>query len=237
MKIITWNCNMAFRKKAAYILDCKPDIVVVPECEHPDNLLFADDIPQPTDMLWFGENRHKGLAIFSYSHYRFSLMEQHNKDFKMVIPISVTGGRFDFILFAVWANNPNDPDGTYVTQTWKAIHYYETLLNNKMIVLIGDFNSNTIWDKKRRADNHSNVVKFLQEKGIESTYHLHHQQQQGTEAHPTYYLYRHEDKPYHLDYCFASTAMIKKMKSVEIGAYDTWIKYSDHVPVIVSFRH
>ena len=30
MKIITWNCNMAFRKKAALILKHKPDILIVP---------------------------------------------------------------------------------------------------------------------------------------------------------------------------------------------------------------
>ncbi len=35
MKIITWNCNMAFRKKTDFILAHKPDILLVPECEHP----------------------------------------------------------------------------------------------------------------------------------------------------------------------------------------------------------
>jgi hypothetical protein len=29
--------------------------------------------------------------------------------------------------------------------------------------------------------------------------------------------------------------MLKHLKSVEIGTYDFWIKYSDHVPVIVNF--
>jgi exodeoxyribonuclease III len=31
---------MAFRKKADFILTYKPDILIVPECEHPDKLLF-----------------------------------------------------------------------------------------------------------------------------------------------------------------------------------------------------
>jgi exonuclease III len=64
MKIITWNCNMAFRKKAAVILAHKPDILIVPECEHPDKLIFNAGIFQPTDVLWFGTNQHKGLGIF-----------------------------------------------------------------------------------------------------------------------------------------------------------------------------
>jgi len=102
-------------------------------------------------------------------------------------------------------------------------------------MLIGDFNSNTIWDRKYREGNHSNVVNRLAKKGIFSCYHLHHQQQQGMEQHPTLYLYRHRDKPYHLDYCFASKDMTQKIQSVEIGNYEDWKLYSDHVPVMVTF--
>ena len=111
MKIITWNCNMAFRKKAHLILAHKPDIVVVPECESLDKLKFPDDLPKPTDMLWFGTNANKGLGIFSYSNFRFKLRRTHNPDLKMIIPIAVSGGGLDFALYAVWANNADDPDG------------------------------------------------------------------------------------------------------------------------------
>ena len=236
MKIITWNCNMAYRKKARFILAHKPDIVIVPECEHPDKLLFPVGTKKPKDILWFGKNQHKGLAIFSYSKYRFTVLDNHNQDLQMIIPILVTGGEFNFNLFAIWANNPTDPDGQYVEQVWKAIHHYDNLLAGTSCILAGDFNSNTIWDRKYRAGNHSNVVKVLEEKGIFSTYHLHHKQKQGEEKHPTLYLYRHEDKPYHIDYCFVSIDILKKLKSVEVGAYDYWTKHSDHVPVIVTFK-
>lgn len=226
---------MAFRKKAGFILAHQPDILIVPECEHPDKLLFPVGIPKPTDTLWFGKNQHKGLGIFSYGNYRFKLIKKHNENFKMIIPVSVTGGPFDFNLFAIWAYNPNDADGHYITQIWKAINYYDKLLTRKTSLLIGDFNSNTIWDRKYRTSNHSHVVKLLQEKGIVSTYHLHHKQTQGTEEHPTLYMYRHKDKPYHIDYCFVSADMAENLKSVEVGDYDYWIKYSDHVPLIVTF--
>jgi len=227
---------MAFRKKAGAILACEPDILVVPECEHPDKLLFVPGIKKPTAVLWFGSSKHKGLGIFSYGDYKFKLIRGHNKDLKMIIPIAVTGGAVDFNLFAIWANNPNDPDGQYVEQVWKAIHHYSKLLTKKPAILAGDFNSNTIWDRKYRAGNHSNVVKFLEEKNIYSAYHLYHQQIQGKEAHPTLYLYRHKDKPYHLDYCFISAGLAKKLQSVEIGEYEDWAPYSDHVPVVVSFN-
>ena len=235
MKIITWNCNMAFRKKADIILAHKPDILIVPECEHPDKLAFKSDTPKPSGTLWFGQNLNKGLGIFSYSDFRFNVLDIHNDSLKMIIPIAVSGGKVDFTLFAVWANNPKDPDGQYVTQVWKAINQYETVITNRQTILIGDFNSNTIWDRPKREGNHSTVVKRLEAKGIFSVYHTYFNQIQGKEQHPTLYLYRHKDKPYHLDYCFASADMIAHLKSVEIGEYDFWAPYSDHVPIIVTF--
>jgi len=227
---------MAFRKKAEFILTLKPDILIIPECEHPEKLQFDPKLTLPTDMLWFGSNKNKGLGIFSYTGFKFKLFQNHNPELKMIIPISVTGDKFKFTLYAIWANNPNDPDGQYVEQIWKAIHYYDKKLRNKQTMLVGDFNSNTIWDKKNRVGNHSNVVKHLEKKGIYSCYHLHHKQIQGKEEHPTFYLYKHKDKPYHLDYCFASTDLTDKIQSVEIGDYDFWRQYSDHVPVIVTFK-
>ena len=236
MKIITWNCNMAFRKKADLLSVYKPDILVIQECECIEKLKFTNVIAKPTDTLWFGNNQHKGLAIFSYGDLKLKALEVHNKDLQMIVPISVTGGEFDFNLFAVWAYNPTDPDGTYVEQVWKAIHHYDELLSSKLAILAGDFNSNTIWDRKRRAGNHTNVVKYLADKGIHSTYHLQHQQIQGKEQHPTFYLYRHLDKPYHLDYCFVSEAIAERMVSVEVGDHAFWCVYSDHVPLMVTIE-
>ena len=228
---------MAFRKKAHFILKHEPDILIVQECEHPDKLLFAAGTSKPTAMLWYGNNQNKGMGIFSYSNYRFTVLNSYNEDLKLIIPISVTGGSFDFNLFAIWANNPADKDGRYIEQVWKAIHHYEELLIRKKAFLVGDFNSNSIWDKDHRQGSHSNVVKLLEEKGIFSMYHLHHRQSQGAEEHPTLYMYRHKDKTYHIDYCFGSADMTERLRSVEIGDYDSWIKYSDHMPVIVTFEN
>ena len=226
---------MAFRKKAEQILNYKPDILIVPECEHPDKLKFSKSIPTPTDIFWFGENKNKGLGVFSYSDFKFKLHENHNTQLKTILPLSVSNKKFQFNLFAVWANNPNDPDGTYITQVWKAIHHYEKLIKSKRTILIGDFNSNTIWDKPRREGNHSTVVDWLKKKNILSAYHNFHNQKQGEESHPTFFLYRHEKKSYHLEYCFASSDFAKKISDVEVGTYEDWNELSDHTPLIVTF--
>ena len=235
MKITTWNCNMAFRKKAQYVLESKPDILIIPECEHPEKLLFSNDIHKPKDVAWFGKNVNKGLAVLSYGPYRFKVLDVHNEALQLVVPILVTGGSHDFTLIAIWANNPHDEDGQYVEQVWKALHCYKALLRRKRVILVGDFNSNTIWDKPRRQGNHSHVVSLLESKGISSAYHSWFKQEQGREQHPTLYLYRHIDKPYHLDYCFVSSYFSEKLVAVEVGDHTNWCRYSDHVPVTVTF--
>ena len=227
---------MAFRKKAAVILKHQPDILVIPECEHPDNLEFANDICKPTNALWFGANKHKGLGIFSYNDFSLQALDCHNPRLRTIVPVLVTRKRFQFNLYAIWAWNPNDRDGAYVTQVWKAIHHYDHLLSNRKTMLVGDFNSNTIWDRPRREGNHSTVVEKLKKKGIHSVYHRHYKQVQGKEEHPTFYLYKHQDKPYHLDYCFASSDLMRKLETVEIGDHSTWSPYSDHVPVMATFN-
>lgn len=104
------------------------------------------------------------------------------------------------------------------------------------MLLVGDFNSNSIWDYQHRVGSHSAVVNRLAEKGIHSLYHVHHQQEQGKEAHPTFYLYRQKEKAYHIDYCFGSADMVKRLVSVEVGEHEEWMKWSDHVPAMVTFN-
>jgi exodeoxyribonuclease III len=236
MRLITWNCQGAFRKKAEIILTLQPDILIIQECEHPDKLLLNSTSQQPNDFLWFGDNQNKGLGVFSFSKYKFQLLDQYNPDIKIVLPISVVGEKVDFTLFAIWANNPLDKDNRYIEQVWKAINYYDNLLNNEKVILAGDFNSNKIWDRKHREGNHSAVVDILLNKNIYSVYHKHLNQLQGKENQPTFYLQRNKNKPYHIDYCFVSTDIYEKFQKLEIGTYENWITYSDHSPLILSFN-
>ena len=62
MKLITWNCNMVFRKKKERVLQHNPDVVVVQECENPDE---KGDWDEFFDWAWIGESEHKGLGVCS----------------------------------------------------------------------------------------------------------------------------------------------------------------------------
>jgi len=143
MKIITWNCNMAFRKKAEHILTKLPDIFIVQECEHPDKLNFKIGVPRPNDLFWFGKNLNKGLGVFSYSDYNIELLSVHNPEFEYVLPLSVRNDKIEFIVFAIWAQKPKNHD-CYTEQVWNAMHYYSDLLNKKNVIIAGDFKSSSI---------------------------------------------------------------------------------------------
>ena len=236
MKIVTWNCSMAFRKKAALILKHDPDIAIIPECEHPDKLKFDPGVRLPDNVFWFGNNHNKGLGVFSYGNYKLQLDDIHNSDFRTILPLTVSNKKSTYSLFAIWANNPLDRGYHYVGQVWKAINFYADLLKNKKTILVGDFNSNSIWDKPRREGNHSTVVEFLANKGIHSTYHKFFNHSQGKEKHDTLFMYRHKNKSYHIDYCFASEDLISKLSHVEVGKHCDWCKHSDHTPLIVTFN-
>jgi exodeoxyribonuclease III len=132
-------------------------------------------------------------------------------------------------------NDENHPENRYIGQVWLAINHYGKDLGNSSI-LVGDFNSNKIWDNKERVGNHSKVVEYLESKNIVSLYHNKQNEEQGKETRSTLFMHRNIDKPYHIDYCFASRELIAKGYDLEIGKYEDWIKYSDHVPIFASIK-
>ncbi|WP_407405272.1 endonuclease/exonuclease/phosphatase family protein [Chryseobacterium sp.] len=234
MKIISWNCNMAFRKKAEFIFAEKPDILVVQECENLEKLKFPDFIQIPSDSFWYGKNKNKGIAVFTFSNFKIELLDIHNPDFEYVIPLSIKSDAAEYVMLAVWTQKPTNHD-CYTSQIWNAIHYYTDLLKIENLLIIGDFNSNSIWDKPRRIYNHTNLVNKLIEHKIYSSYHVFFNEVQGRETQPTLYLHRKIDKPYHIDYCFISENLKNKLTKVEIGTYSYWTKLSDHSPLILEF--
>ena len=235
MKLISWNCQGAFRKKAEIVLTYRPDILVIQECEHPDKLNFDPAIPKPSDIYWYSDGGKKGLGLFSYSTYKFELLSDFNPEYRYILPFRVTGTEQTFTLFAIWAMDSKEKrEARYIGQIWFAINHYNDLIGNSTI-LVGDFNSNKIWDYKDRVGSHSDVVNYLAHKNIHSVYHKHFDREQGEEIHPTFFLQRNKNKPYHIDYCFASSDIFDKVIKVEIGTCENWIMHSDHSPLIVEF--
>ena len=126
MKVITWNCNMAFRNKYTNILSYKPDLLIAPECEHPEN--FKDTFY--SDVVWIGDNTKKGLSVFSFNNIKLSLHKSYCKEFKYILPIEVIENNKKVMnLIAVWAqNDQEDPKRRYIGNVWCSLNYYKDLL-------------------------------------------------------------------------------------------------------------
>lgn len=236
MRIVTWNCQGAFRRKAQRIADFRPDIAIIQECEAPEKLLFAPDLPAPNAQLWFGDNRNKGLGVFSYTDLEFAPCAIHDESIRYCVPLEVKG-RVNANLIAVWAMGHPNTKLSYIGQVYLAVEKYRRFIGERETILVGDFNSNKQWDQIARVGggNHSRVVEMLAREQIVSAYHEYFGEAQGAESRDTLYLYRKQDKGYHIDYCFVPRRWMRRVKSVTVGAYEQWSALSDHSPVFVEF--
>jgi endonuclease/exonuclease/phosphatase family metal-dependent hydrolase len=47
-------------------------------------------------------------------------------------------------------------------------------------------------------------------------------------------MHHDHDKPYHIDYCSASSNF--EAEDFDVGNYGDWVKKSDHMPIIATFN-
>jgi exonuclease III len=235
MKVVSWNCNGAFRKKFNTLLDFDADIYIIQECENPAESKDLEYINWAKNYLWIGDSKNKGLAVFAKKEINLQPLDWTNnfKDHsvKHFLPCLINN---DFQLLAVWTHQNNSPNFGYIGQFWKYLQVNKS--NFKKIIIAGDLNSNSIWDEWDRWWNHSDVIKELEEINIKSLYHKYFNEVQGKETKPTFFLQRNPSKPYHIDYCLSSNEFSQRLKEVEVPKFDNWQHVSDHVPIIITFK-
>jgi exonuclease III len=233
MKIISWNCSQAFRKKWTRIAEMLPDIAVIQECESIEKLNKCYERTF-TSALWFGDNSNKGIGVFSNDLYEFSVHPSYDDNFRWVVPVRVSGAE-SFTIMIVWTKAHRDTKQSYIGQLYLALRQYESILQNETCIVVGDLNSNAIWDGIPRVGNHTTVVNILKAHDLISAYHAHYNEQHGSETTPTYYFHYNQNKGYHIDYAFIPIAWLNKLKEVAVGTYDLWRPVSDHVPLSLKF--
>lgn len=241
MRIVSWNCNMAFHNKYKWLLELRPDIAVISECA--DLPTFSAKLGRSGEFssaAWAGFNKNKGLGVFAFNGFCVRALEDHDPALGHVFPLNVSGP-LDFNLLAVWAQNDSagvnrrrDPGPLR-----KALDRYRGFLETAPAIVAGDWNSSVIWDRPGWQFNHAEQVELLSRLGLESVYHAVRGEKQGEESRPTlYWRDRRKDGPsYHVDYIFAPRQWIEKLTGFEVGEFERWCGsgLSDHVPLIADF--
>ena len=151
MRIVTWNCQGALHKKMDELLSLAPDVAVVPECSENSVIAFRQ---RGLSTLWFGTNPHKkGLGIICRQEWTIRALPQPEQ--KWVVPVEVDSPT-PFTLIAVWACKVGaSRENRYIGQVYQALMAHPEWFNGNPVVVAGDFNSNKIWDAKRKVGNHS----------------------------------------------------------------------------------
>ena len=229
MRIVSWNCRQALRNKTGYLSRFDADVVVVAESENLVRLEKAD-LPQYPHRMWEGDVAYKGLLVMSRKDMPLEVAPDHDRWLKLIVPVSV-GGPMPITLLGVWTQKGDE--GNYSADLLRAIELYADRLGERAVV-VGDFNSNSIWDE-RWADSatHSQVVARLAELGLTSLYHARTGEAQGAETVPTLAFKGDPAKPFHQDFCFVSQDLLDQGARLEIPPVDEWIEFSDHAPLLI----
>jgi len=234
LKIVTWNCNGGFRKKFEKIFELDADIYVIQECEDPIRANHPNFQSWAKNHLWIGESKNKGLGIFVKEGIKLELLDWSDKyldhTVKYFLPCRINRS---FNLLGVWTHRNNSPNFGYIGQFWKYFKINGESMKDSFIV--GDFNSNVIWDEWDRWWNHSDVVRELGHIGLESLYHKFHGEHQGKESIPTLYFRKSKAQFYHIDYIFGPNNLLPSLSKFEIGKHEDWLYFSNHMPIVCEF--
>lgn len=249
MKVVSWNCAGALRKKTHRIDSLDADILVIQECENPDEST-KEYRTWAGDYCWVGKSKNKGLGIFPKNghqirrfdwegHFKIdglktksSSTHWRTKDLELFLPFSIND---HFTVLGVWTKGNDEQAFSYIGQFWKYLQIHSDELKKPNTIIIGDFNSNAIWDKKDRWWSHSDIVEELMDMGIQSIYHYQEKEKQGNELKPTFYHRKNLNRPYHIDYAFCTNDILQFCK-LKIGKHEDWLSISDHVPLLLEIK-
>lgn len=230
IRVVAWNLNQSAETKAPHLLELEPDVAVLPECadlhEIGDGALSR--------VGWTGRNPRKGLGVFVRPRLRAVVDGSWEPWREWWLPVrieSVAGATLD--LLAVWAfNHRGQEPGPRQGRSHRAIEHYRPFLERQRAVVIGDFNDNVRWDTPSYP-SFRRTVELLDEAGYVSVYHERSGEKQGAESGASLFWYRHQDRPYLVDYAFVPRAWLPAVRRFELGDPARWLAWGDRVPLIL----
>ena len=235
IRIVTWNCCKGDRVKTDEILKkYNPDVAIFQEMIRPKT---EDD----DTCVWVHNSLTKklGMGVVSAHGWKLDLCNDYPDTYEVFAPVKVSNATHAINLLGVWTQK----EGKYVESFKQVLIDYQKFLHPLPSIIAGDFNSNPFWNSKHKKFNHTELNNTLENNfKLVSAYHAKHSSvlpgNEGVE-HATFFMYGHQDKPYHIDYCYVPKDWT--IDCARIGSYDDWCnkekinktKKSDHCPLIV----
>ena len=211
---------MAYYKKRHLIEALQPDVLILQEVAKKD--ISSAEYPFAA---WTGSNPNKGLGVLGIASSRYRVTEPVDPNLPWHLPFSVDG----LNVVALWAHQLNR-ELRYVRVTHEIVDRHAGFLSGDKALLMGDFNSNTVWDKVHPGRNHSMLVEKLGGLGLSSVYHRDEGKNQGAESTKTYFHTRNQRFGHHIDYAFLSDGVPAQLT---VGDSEDWLAHSDHMPLIL----
>jgi hypothetical protein len=150
-----------------------------------------------------------------------------------MIPVEVRGP-VALNLLAVWAFNHRVPASVTPnpTTTEEAVKRYVPFLRAATPLVAGDFNASAIWDKPKNP-SFASLNQTLSGLEMFSAYHAMTGEAFGAESSPTLFWQRKPHQKYHIDYAYVHRAWRERMRRLEVGTAEMWLKHSDHAPMVL----
>ncbi|MEN9874494.1 MAG: hypothetical protein RL186_1391 [Pseudomonadota bacterium] len=118
MRILTWNCNGAFRRKVNLLEPFGADIIVVQECEEPSQG-YAEYHRWAGQHIWAGSNLQKGLAVFVREGHTVTPLAWPDAGTSLFLPVTVNEC---LQVLGVWTQVAPRTQDSYTGQFW---HYFQ----------------------------------------------------------------------------------------------------------------
>ncbi|WP_220728708.1 endonuclease/exonuclease/phosphatase family protein [Apilactobacillus xinyiensis] len=221
MKVISWNCNGGFSDKFEQIIKQKADLYVIQEVNTrlKNNWLENPLFPKNNYIYDLNSNKEhsdkKGVLAFSFTKHKIERIDNFST-LRMRYYQYFTFD--DFKILHIWTHK------SYIEDLVSVVLLNQSkLFKDDKTLLIGDFNSNVIWNNKHEFRSHSDFNEIVKKQDYVSGYHYINKQEFGKESDYTFRLHGYNSKTYYIDYAYAS-----RQRIVDFNINHSLDNISDH---------
>lgn len=224
MKIIAWNCRRSLSKNLTVLLSTTDaDLYIISEANQIKN--YQAELQKFDYIYEVIPNAKNGVLILCKPGHSLKKLNFNNYYLNYFVPFEFDGMK----IMGVWVKDNYIEDMV----TYMAIN----LMKLRDFIIVGDFNSNYQWNAKHGIRSHAEFNKLMAQINHVSLYHEQTQEPFGEEITPTFAMKRNgQYRFYHIDYCYLPKQLVSKAV-MTIGSADTWLNYSDHLPLIININN